>query len=233
MRSQRRGTAPSSSSRTAAAQDLTKDDAMGSGGGPRRSRGGPAEDAEPGRRDVKLPAAAGAARGRVAMELAPSGSVRTWRSNPPDRDEARAAPWMKWSCSLLRRGEGRAGEVRRHKGENQGRKGVGVAPARSGMRRSGQKAARSSLGGVGHGGYKASFDAMVQKPPDSVLWRGCCRAKGRRGRRRWCCSQRRTGSTRGSRGCGSYLLRGEACSGKNEQRRAAVDGGGGYVALVY
>ena len=56
--------------------NLAKDDAMGSGGGPRRSRGGPAEDAEPGRRDLRLPTAAGAARGRVSMELAPSGSVR-------------------------------------------------------------------------------------------------------------------------------------------------------------
>ena len=34
------------------------------------------------------------------------------------------------------------------------------------MRRSGRKAARSSVGGTEHGGYKVSFDAKVQKPPE-------------------------------------------------------------------
>ena len=94
------------------------------------------------------------------------GGRGTWRANPSEQDKARAAPWMKWSCSLFKREEGRAGEVRGHKRENQGRVEINVSPVRSGMRQSGRKAARSSLGGVGHGGYKASRFGGAQP------WRG-------------------------------------------------------------
>ena len=122
---------------------------------------------------------------RIRRGSGPSGrrgwsfwTARTWRSNPPERDEARAAPWKKWFCSLFKRGEGRAGEVRGHKRENQAHAVVGVSPARFDMSRCGRKAARSSLGGVGHGGNRASSFGGAQP------WRGASARKTQRGARR-------------------------------------------------